>query len=336
VIRKAPSKKSNKKKTITRRAASPQSFAIGEAKRVPHARPPEASLVDRAIMVTAVALPFIGCLVATLLLWQYGFMGWLYLGMLVGGWLVSGLGITVGFHRLLTHRSFETHRWMRAVWMTLGALSVEGSPIVWCAVHRRHHELSDQSGDPHSPHLYGDGLWNRIRGLWFAHVGWLFTGYWSNPDLKRYVPDLLADPMLVFCDRLYYLWVLASLAIPALIGGLVALSWQGAFLGLVWGGLVRIFMTHHITWSINSICHVFGRRDYESHDDSRNNLLCGLLGLGEGWHNNHHAFPTSARHGLAWWQIDASWLTIRAMQAAGLAWNVRTPNLASREAKRLA
>ena len=301
-----------------------------------HERPPEAPLSDRLIMGTAVALPFIGCAIAIVLLWQYGFMGWLYLSMLIGGWLISGLGITVGFHRLLTHRSFDTYRWVRAVWMTLGALSVEGSPIVWCAVHRRHHELSDESGDPHSPHLYGEGVWNKVRGFWFAHVGWLFTGYWSNPDLKRYVPDLLADPMLVVCDRLYYLWVIASLALPTLLGGLVTMSWQGAFLGLVWGGLVRIFMTHHITWSINSVCHLFGRQDYESHDDSRNNLLCGLLGLGEGWHNNHHAFPTSARHGLDWWQLDASWLTIRAMQAAGLAWNVRLPNSASRAAKRIA
>jgi len=303
---------------------------------VAHDRPPEAPLSDRVIMGTAVALPFLGCIAAIVLLWQYGFMGWLYLSMLIGGWLVSGLGITVGFHRLLTHRSFDTYRWVRAVWMTLGALSVEGSPIVWCAVHRRHHELSDQSGDPHSPHLYGEGVWDQIRGFWFAHVGWLFTGYWSNPDLKRYVPDLLADPMLVVCDRLYYLWVIASLAIPTLIGGLTTMSWQGALLGLVWGGLVRIFMTHHITWSINSVCHVFGRRDYESNDDSRNNLFCGLLGLGEGWHNNHHAFPTSARHGLDWWQLDASWLTIRAMQALGLAWNVRLPNESLRAAKRLA
>jgi stearoyl-CoA desaturase (delta-9 desaturase) len=219
--------------------------------------------------------------------------------------------------------------------MTLGALSVEGSPLVWCAVHRRHHEYSDLPGDPHSPHLHGAGWWNSLRGLWFAHTGWLFTGYWSSPDLKRYVPDLLDDPALVAVDRLYYLWVLTSLAVPTAIGGLATWSWQGALLGLVWGGLVRIFVTHHITWSINSICHVFGRREFDVPDDSRNNWLCGLLGLGEGWHNSHHAFPTSARHGLGWWQFDASWLTIRGMELVGLAWNVRLPSERSIAAKRL-
>jgi stearoyl-CoA desaturase (delta-9 desaturase) len=277
-------------------------------------------------MGMAVVLPFIGCIAAAILLWRWGFMGWLYVATLVGGWLLSGFGITIGFHRLLTHRSFETYRFVKLFWMAMGALSVEGSPLVWCAVHRRHHELSDLPGDPHSPHLHGEGLWNTLRGLWYAQTGWLFTGFWTSPDLPRYVPDLLADRALVVVDRLYYLWVLASLSLPALIGGLATWSLRGAVLGLLWGGLVRIFITHHITWSINSICHVFGRQDFEAHDHSRNNLLCGLLGLGEGWHNNHHAFPTSARHGLAWWQIDASWLVIRGMEMVGLAWNVRLPS----------
>ncbi len=277
-------------------------------------------------MGSAVVLPFLGCLTAIVLGWRFGFMGWVYLALLVGGWLASGLGITIGFHRLLTHRSFETYGWVRMFWMALGALSVEGSPLVWCAVHRRHHEYSDLPGDPHSPHLHGDGWWASLRGLWYAHVGWLFTGYWSDPDMERYIPDLLAEQPLVLVNRLYFLWVIVSLAIPTAIGGLIAGSWRGAALGLLWGGLVRIFMTHHITWSINSICHVFGRRDFEVGDDSRNNWLCGIFGLGEGWHNNHHAFPTSARHGLWWWQLDASWLVIRAMQALGLAWNVRQPS----------
>ena len=295
---------------------------------------PPSPLVHKLVMATAVGLPFLGCLIAVVLCWRLGFMGWLYLEMLIGGWLLTGIGITIGFHRLLTHRSFETYAWMRMVFMALGALSVEGSPLVWCAVHRRHHEWSDRPGDPHSPHLHGDSWLGALRGLWYAHAGWLFTSYWTKPELHRYVPDLLAEPLLVAVDRVYYLWVLMSFAIPSLIGGLATWSWEGAALGFVWGGLVRIFVTHHITWSINSICHVFGRQDFEAHDDSRNNWLCGLLGLGEGWHNNHHAFPTSARHGLAWWQFDFSWLVIRGLELVGLAWNVRLPIQRSLAAKR--
>ncbi len=287
---------------------------------------PPATLGHKLVMSLAVGLPLVGCVVAAGLCWRWGFMGWLYVAMLVVGWLTTGCGITIGFHRLLTHRSFETYRWVRLVFMALGALSVEGSPLVWCAIHRRHHELSDRPGDPHSPHLHGEGFFATLRGLWYAQAGWLFTGYWTKPELERYVPDLLADRALVLVDRLYYLWVITSLLVPTLIGGLLTLSWQGALLGLLWGGLVRIFVTHHITWSINSICHVFGKREFQAHDESRNNLLCGVLGLGEGWHNTHHAFPTSARHGLSWWQLDMSWLVIRTMQALGLAWNVRLPS----------
>lgn len=296
---------------------------------------PPAPWTHKLTMATAVVLPFLGCVAAIVLAWRWGFMGWLYLGLMIGGWLATGLGITVGFHRLLTHRSFDTYRWVKLVWMTLGALSIEGSPLVWCAVHRRHHEFSDLPGDPHSPHLHGTGWWNSLRGLWYAQTGWLFTGYWSSPDLQRYVPDLLADKALVTVDRFYYLWVPLSLGIPTLIGGLATMTWQGALLGLVWGGLVRVFITHHITWSINSICHVFGRKEFASSDDSRNNWLCGLLGHGEGWHNTHHAFPTSARHGLSWWQFDTSWLIIRGMQLVGLAWNVRLPSESAIAAKRL-
>ena len=296
---------------------------------------PASPLGHKLIMATAVGLPFVGVLVAIATCWTLGFMGWTYLALLVGGWLLTGLGITVGFHRLLTHRSFETYGWVRMGWMALGALSVEGSPLVWCAVHRRHHDYSDLPGDPHSPHLHGDGIGGALRGLWYAHAGWLFTGYWSSPDMERYIPDLLGERALVLVNRLYFLWVLVSLLIPTAIGGLIEGSWRGAALGLLWGGLVRIFVTHHITWSINSICHVFGRREYDVGDDSRNNWLCGLLGLGEGWHNNHHAFPTSARHGLAWWQFDASWVVIRAMQAVGLAWNVRLPSQRALASRRL-
>jgi stearoyl-CoA desaturase (delta-9 desaturase) len=287
--------------------------------------PPPSSLAHKLIMLTAIVAPFVGCILAIVLTWQNGFMGWLYLGMMVIGWQLTGMGVTIGLHRLATHRSFETYPIIRAFWVMLGALSVEGSPIVWCATHRKHHEYSDHHGDPHSPHLHGDSVWGMLRGFWHAHTGWLFSGYWTEKDLQRYVPDLLAERWLVSIDRLYYLWVLATFAIPTAIGGLVTQSWEGAALGFLWGGLVRVFMTHHVTWAINSVCHIFGSRDYDSNDESTNNTICALLGMGEGWHNNHHAFPTSARHGLKWWQFDQSWLTIRAMQMLGLAWNVKVP-----------
>jgi stearoyl-CoA desaturase (delta-9 desaturase) len=289
-------------------------------------RPRKSTLPHKLSMTAAVVFPFLGFVTIVVWSWTVGWMGWLYLAMMIGGWILTGLGITVGFHRLLTHRSFETYRWVRACWMAMGALAVQGSPLVWCAVHRKHHELSDQEGDPHSPHLHGSGLWNRVKGFVHSHLGWLFAPHWLRTDQERYVPDLLKEPTLVSVDRLYYLWVPMSLAIPAVIGGLATLSWQGALLGFLWGGLARIFVVHHITWSINSICHIFGSRDFEAHDESRNNLICGLLGHGEGWHNNHHAFPTSARHGLKWWQFDLSWLVIRAMQIVGLAWDVRLPS----------
>ena len=283
-------------------------------------------VAHKIVMSLAVALPFLGVVAAIFLMWQFGWMSWLYLGLFIGGWLLTGLGITVGFHRLLTHRSFDTYSWVQTFWAVMGALAIEGSPLIWCAVHRKHHKHSDEEGDPHSPHLHGKGWWNSILGFVHAHTGWLFGRVWSDDTVKRFVPDLMAQPNLVRINRHYILFVIASLAIPALIGGLVTMTFTGALLGFLWGGLARAFFTHHVTWSINSICHIFGSKDYDSGDDSRNNLLFGILGHGEGWHNNHHAFPTSARHGLKWWQFDLSWLVIRGMQMLGLAWNVRLPN----------
>ena len=288
---------------------------------------------NRSIMLTAIIAPFLGLVAGIYYCWTVGWMGWPFVALIVATWCISGMGVTIGFHRLATHGAFETYRPLRAIWMMMGALSVEGSPLVWCAVHRRHHQLSDKLGDPHSPNLHGSGLWNAIRGFFYGHCGWLLTTYWSKPDLERYVPDLLQDKFLVWVDRFYYLWVLASFAIPAGIGALITQSWQGALMGFLWGGLVRVFLGHHITWSINSVCHVFGGRPYKSADLSTNNLLCAILGFGEGWHNNHHAFPTSARHGLTWWQVDVSWWTILLMQKLGLAWNVKIPSDQAKAAK---
>lgn len=295
---------------------------------------PDALLSQKIMMLGAVTIPLIGVAIGAAITWQYGFMGWPYLAMMLLGWVATSLGITIGFHRLMSHRSFETRPWIRAAWMCLGAMSVEGAPLIWCAVHRRHHSCSDQEGDPHSPHLHEGGYWNMLKGLIYAQIGWLFAGYWSEPNLQKYVPDLMKDKMLVVLSRYYVVFIIISLLIPAGIGYLID-GGQGAWLGFLWGGLVRVFLTHHNTWSINSICHVFGRRDFESHDHSTNNLVCGVLACGEGWHNNHHAFPSSARHGLQWWQFDLSWLIIRAMMACGLAWNIKLPSARAMEAKRI-
>lgn len=314
-----------------------QPIASGEAES------PKATLNQKLIMAAAVVVPLMGCITAIVWLWQFGWMGWPYLLMLLVGWALTTLGITVGFHRLLTHRSFETYRWIRALWTMLGALSVEGEPLIWCAVHRRHHGHSDQEGDPHSPNLAGTGLWATLKGLWHGQVGWLFTGYWSYPEFEKYIPDLTRDRLLLWVNRNYYLFVALSLAIPASVGFVAEMylgdgtrsPWFGAWLGFIWGGLVRIFLTHHVTWSINSVCHVFGRRHFRSNDHSTNNLWCALFSMGEGWHNNHHAFPTSAKHGLLWYQFDASWWVIRGMRGLGLAWNIKLPTARALESRRL-
>lgn len=295
---------------------------------------PQATLGHKLIAGLAVFAPFAGFVLAIVLAWQYSLMSPLYLGLMVGGWFLTGLGITIGFHRMLTHRSFDTSDWHRLFWACLGSLAVEGPPLAWCAVHRKHHQYSDHHGDPHSPHLHGAGIVNSVRGFVHAHFGWLFRTSWNDDMVEKYVPDLMNVRGMQAITR-YYLWfVVASLLIPGLIAGLVTMTWTGFWLGFLWGGLARVFLTHHVTWSINSICHVFGSRDYHAGDDSRNNLIFGILGHGEGWHNNHHAFPTSARHGLKWWQFDTSWLIIRAMQAVGLVWNVRTPSQRALDSKR--
>lgn len=302
-------------------------MSASKQKRTAATQPPKIS------MILAVVFPFLGLVFAIVQLWTVGLVDGFYLALFFGGWIATGLGITVGYHRLLTHRSFDTYPWVRACWAFIGSLAVQGSPLYWCAVHRKHHELSDKPGDPHSPHQHGEGFWNSLYGLYHSHVGWLFGDTWTKNEMERYIPDLMREPSMVFVHRFYFLWVVVSLTLPAAIAGIVYGTWTAAFLGLVWGGLARVFFVHHVTWSINSICHTFGKRDFETTDLSRNNVICGILGHGEGWHNNHHAFPTSARHGLKWWQFDTSWLVIRTLQAFGLAWNLRTPAAKLIEAK---
>ncbi|MHC5001893.1 MAG: acyl-CoA desaturase [Planctomycetota bacterium] len=289
----------------------------------------------RVINIAAVTIPFVGLVLAVVLLWGVAF-NWIYLALLGGMYLATAAGITIGYHRLFTHRSFRTPRPMAAILAALGSMAVEGPVLQWVATHRRHHQHSDADGDPHSPHTHGSGFWATIRGMWHAHMGWLLStrtfvptrdrASRSAPGLARYVRDLRKDPLLRWMNSAFPYWVLLGLLIPAALGGLITMTWTGALLGFIWGGLVRVFLVHHVTWSINSVCHIWGTRPFHCHDESRNNAIFGVLALGEGWHNNHHAFPTSARHGLRWWQLDLSYLIIRGMGLVGLASEIRVPS----------
>lgn len=289
--------------------------------------PERASLLLQTITFIVIVVPFLGLIAAPFFLWGWGF-SWVDLGLLLGMYVLSALGITVGYHRLFTHRSFETFAWVKVIFAALGSMAVQGSVIKWVALHRRHHQYSDKPDDPHSPHQHGHGLLGLLLGAWHAHIGWLFSA--DPPNLDRYVPDLKKSWAVRLTDLLFPGWAVLGLIIPAVLGGLLTMSWIGVWTGLIWGGLVRIFLVHHVTWSINSACHLWGFRPFKSGDQSRNNIVFGVLGLGEGWHNTHHAFPTSARHGLRWWQIDVSYWVIRVLSWLRLAWDVRLP---SREAR---
>lgn len=285
----------------------------------------------KLLNLLAVIVPFIGLLAIMVMLWGIGF-GWTYLGLLIGFYIATALGITIGFHRLFTHRAFETSSFMKAVFGILGSMAIQGPLLKWVADHRKHHQHTDEEGDPHSPHLHEAGVWGALKGIFHSHVGWII---WSEPvDYDRYVPDLMKERAVVVVSRLFPLWAVISLAAPAVLGGLITMSWTGVLLGFLWGGLARVFLVHHVTWSVNSVCHLWGAKEFRSHDESRNNLIVGILGMGEGWHNTHHAFPTSARHGLSWWQLDVSYWIIRFMSWIGLAWNIKVPSAATIEAKR--
>ena len=235
---------------------------------------------------------------------------------------LTGLGVTVGFHRLFTHRSFKARPAVRAVLAALGSAAIEGPVISWVADHRKHHAFSDQAGDPHSPHVdHGVGLSGALRGLSHAHIGWLFR-HDQRGSRSRYAPDLLRDPVVRFVDKTFFVWAVGGLAVAFGLGVAIGGTVGAGLTALLWGGGVRMFVLHHVTYSINSICHVFGRRRYATRDESRNVSWLALLSFGESWHNNHHAFPTSARHGLGRWQLDPSAVVIRGLEATGLAWDV--------------
>jgi stearoyl-CoA desaturase (delta-9 desaturase) len=273
---------------------------------------------ERFANLLGVVVPLLGVLAAIVLLWNHG-VNAADLGILAVMYLITAIGITIGFHRLLTHRAFQTYPWLERTFAVMGSLSVQGSVMDWVADHRKHHAHTDAEGDPHSPHVgHGSGL----RGLIYAHCGWLLETQ-GQADWKKYATDLYEDPKMRRLGRRFPLMVGISLLIPTLAGfALNGFTAAGALQGLIWGGLVRIFLVHHVTWSVNSVCHFFGSRRFDVEDHSTNVGWLAVLSLGESWHHNHHAFPRSAFHGLRWYEIDPSGLLILGMQRVGLAWNV--------------
>jgi stearoyl-CoA desaturase (Delta-9 desaturase) len=270
-------------------------------------------------IVTAVPVLALG-----LVVWQVwgDFLRWSDVIVFAIMYVFTGLGVTVGFHRLFTHRSFKTSKPVRAIFAVLGSVAIEGPVISWVADHRKHHTFSDQEGDPHSPHVgHGGGFRGALKGLFHAHVGWLFI-HTQRGARKRYARDLLADPVVSFVDRHFLAWALGGLVAAFALGWAIGGSFYAGLTGLLWGGAVRILVVHHVTYSINSLCHFFGRRRFDTGDESRNLFWLAPFSFGESWHNNHHAFPTSAMHGMRAWEIDPSALVIRALEKLGLVWDV--------------
>jgi stearoyl-CoA desaturase (delta-9 desaturase) len=284
--------------------------------------PPSASLGQRISATILVVAPIVALVVAMIRLWGHGVSA---LDVVIGVvmYAVTCFGVTVGFHRLLAHRSFRANRPLRIVLAVAGSMAVEGSAVTWVAQHRKHHAHTEQDGDPHSPFRYGTGFWPQLKGLVYAHVGWFFDAHPSAPE--RWAPDLLADRDMMLISRTATVWAVTSLALPFLIGLVATASFREALLAFLWGGVVRMLLMHHATWSTNSICHMFGRRPFATADRSSNFAPLALFSFGESWHNAHHAFPSSARHGVDRGQLDPSARLIRMLEALGWATHVRWP-----------
>jgi stearoyl-CoA desaturase (Delta-9 desaturase) len=290
---------------------------------------------DRIITGVVTVAPILGLGVAVWQSWN-GLLHPRDVLIFVVLYVLTGLGVTVGFHRLLTHRAFKTTRGVRFVLAALGSVAIEGPVISWVADHRKHHAFADREGDPHSPHVdHGGGWAGALRGLAHAHVGWLFI-HTQRGNKERYAPDLLADPVVRFVDRTFIWWALGGLGAAFALGWALGGTLSAGLAGLLWGGAVRMLVVHHVTYSINSLCHFFGSRPYATGDESRNLAWLAVPTFGEAWHNNHHAFPTSAFHGLRRREVDPSGAVIRLLERAGLAWDVVRPTAERRESKRTA
>jgi stearoyl-CoA desaturase (delta-9 desaturase) len=277
---------------------------------------------EQIALYTFVIVPFLAVLAAVPMAWGWG-LGWTDVVLFAVFYTISGFGITVGYHRHFTHGSFKANRPLRVSLAVAGGLAIEGPVIRWVADHRRHHAFSDRAGDPHSPWRYGNSIPALMKGLGFAHVGWMFDV--EHTSREKFTPDLLRDPTIVRLDRLFPLWAAISVLGPMLLGGLITWSWAGALTAFFWATLVRIFVVHHITWSINSVCHTIGERPFNAHDKSANFWPLAVISFGESWHNTHHADPTAARHGVLRGQLDPSARLIWIFEKLGWATDVRWP-----------
>ncbi len=280
------------------------------------------SVLEQSLVIAFMIIPVVALVAAVTLTWGWGIT---LLDVVIAtiAYFGTGLGVTVGFHRHFTHKSFKATRPMKVALAITGSLAFQGSIVSWVADHRRHHAFSDKEGDPHSPWLFGTGPLAIARGFWHAHMGWLFDR--DKTNARRFAPDLLADRDITAVDKRFVLLTVASLALPALVGGLLSWSWWGALTALLWGGLVRVGLLHHVTWSINSICHMFGNRPFATRDRSANVWWLALLSFGESWHNLHHADPTCARHGVRRGQIDVSARLVWIFERLGWVHSVRWP-----------
>ncbi|MBW3639012.1 MAG: fatty acid desaturase, partial [Actinobacteria bacterium] len=278
---------------------------------------------EQALVYVVVGLPVVGLIVGVVLAAMFGGISGTDVGIAFLFYLISGFGVTVGFHRLFTHQSFQTNRPLKIALAIAGSLALEGPVIRWVADHRKHHAFSDDEGDPHSPWRFGDSPRALFKGLLWAHTGWLFDR--EQTSARRWAPDLIADPDLRKINKLFPVIALSSLLAPTLMGYALTGTAMGAFTAYIWGGLVRILVVHHVTWSVNSLCHVIGERPYKTMDQASNVSWLAIVSFGESWHNLHHADPKCARHGVEKRQIDTSAAVIELFEKAGWATNVRWP-----------
>ncbi|MYW94800.1 acyl-CoA desaturase [Amycolatopsis rubida] len=286
---------------------------------------------EMLVLKTFLLVPFAALIAAVPLVWGWG-IGWTDLILATVFYVLATLGVTVGYHRYFTHGAFKASRPLRIALAIAGSMAVQGSVIFWVASHRRHHAFSDREGDPHSPWLFGTSPAALLRGFWHAHMGWMFQREVTNAD--RFAPDLVSDRDLRLVNRFFWLWITLSLALPAALGWAFSGTWPGALTAFFWAGLVRIAFLHHVTWSVNSVCHLIGDRPFASRDRAANFWPLALLSMGESWHNSHHADPTCARHGVLRGQVDVSARVIWAFERFGWASDVRWPRAERLAAKR--